>query len=51
MTVEGWWSSMPGGSLVMVWRDTAQPGEIAIRSLGSRRYEPIEIDGLILVRS
>lgn len=50
-TLSSWWSTMPGGSLVMLWRDKDAPGEIALLTLGTRRYEPVEIDGMILMRS
>ena len=46
----GWWDGIPGGSILLVWRDDTQPGGLGLRSLGMPPRELADIDGLLLVR-
>jgi CRISPR-associated protein Cas2 len=46
----GWWDGMPGGSILLVWRDDTQPSGLGLRSLGMPPRELTDVDGLLLVR-
>lgn len=45
-----WYSEEPGGSVVIVWRDTSQTGEVGIETLGVPPKELVELDGLWVTR-
>lgn len=47
--LEDWWKSMPGGSIVMISRDTLAPGGVSMRSLGIPKREWAELDGALVV--
>lgn len=48
--VEDWWASMPGGSVVLLWKDDAAAGHLALRTLGLPPRELSDLDGALLVR-
>lgn len=48
--VSGWWGGMPGGSLMLVWKDDAAPGRLGLRTLGLPARELADIDGVLVVR-
>lgn len=48
--LEGWWQGLPGGSVLMVWRDDAAPGRLGTRSLGLPPRELADVDGVLVVR-
>jgi len=48
--LEGWWPDMPGGSILLIWKDDAAPGRLALRSLGMPRRDLCDLDGALLVR-
>ena len=31
--LSGWWDAIPGGSIVLVWRDEAAPGRLGLERL------------------
>jgi len=45
-----WWPSMPGGSVVMAWRDTAASSGLSIEVLGLPPVTLADLDGLLVVR-
>lgn len=45
-----WWSGMPGGSIVLTWRDNAASGRLGILTLGLPKRTLGELDGALLVR-
>ena len=45
-----WHGQIPGGSLVMVWRDMNEVGGIGIAHLGTPSRELVEMDGMWLTR-
>ncbi len=45
-----WWEAVPGGSVLMVWRDDAAPGRLGLVSLGLPPRPLIDVDGVLLVR-
>jgi len=45
-----WHEAEPHGSIVMVWRDMNETGNVGIANLGSPPRELVEIDGLWLTK-
>lgn len=48
--VSGWWHSLGNGSLVLVWRDKAAPGNLNIETLGEAPKKIVDADGVLLVK-
>lgn len=48
--LSGWWSAIPGGSIVMVWRDEGAPGRLGLLTLGLPVRELADLDGMLTVR-
>ena len=48
--VSDWWTAMPGGSILFVWKDDAASGRLGLRSLGLPPRELSDLDGALLVR-
>ncbi len=48
--LNGWWQAVPGGSVLMVWRDDTAPGRLGLLSLGLPPRQLMDIDGVLLVR-
>jgi CRISPR-associated protein Cas2 len=46
----GWWDAMPGGSMVLTWRDDTAPGRLGLVTWGMPRRELVKLDGALLVR-
>ena len=47
--LDGWWSGVPGGSIVLTWRDDAAPGRLGLLTLGLPKRTLVELDGALLV--
>lgn len=47
--LETWWSSLPGGSVVMVWKDGTTPSGLGLAVLGLPPVHLIDLDGLLVV--
>lgn len=45
-----WHREEPSGSVVMVWRDTSQTGNVGFQTLGTPPKELVELDGLWITR-
>ena len=45
-----WWIDMPGGSVLLVWKDDGAPGRLSLRALGLPPRELSDLDGALLVR-
>ena len=45
-----WWSAMPGGSVVMTWRDRSATGDLGLAMLGTPPVELADLDGVLVVR-
>lgn len=45
-----WWASMPGGSLVMSWKDNAATSGLGLEVLGLPPVSLVDLDGLLVVR-
>jgi CRISPR-associated protein Cas2 len=45
-----WWDQVPGGSVVLTWRDDSYPGRLGLLTLGLPRRELVDLDGALLVR-
>jgi CRISPR-associated protein Cas2 len=48
--LSGWWDGMPGGSLMIVWKDDSSPGCLGILTLGLPPRSLTDLDGVLLVR-
>jgi CRISPR-associated protein Cas2 len=47
----GWWDGMPGGSILLVWRDDNAAGRLGIQSLGLPVRTLADLDGVLLVNN
>jgi CRISPR-associated protein Cas2 len=45
-----WWAEVPGGSLLMVWKDNEAPGRLGVLSLGAPSRELADLDGLLVTK-
>jgi CRISPR-associated protein Cas2 len=48
--VSDWWAAMPGGALLLIWKDDAAPGRLGLCVLGLPPRELSDLDGALLVR-
>jgi CRISPR-associated protein Cas2 len=48
--LSGWWSAVPGGSIVVIWRDDGAPGRLGLMTLGLPVRELADLDGVLAVR-
>src|SRR6516225_3446798 len=48
--LSGWWSAVPGGSIVMIWRDDNAAGRLGLMTLGLPVRELADLDGVLTVR-
>ncbi len=48
--ISGWWDSMPGGSIIMGWKDDAAPGRLGVLTLGMPPRTLADLDGAMVVR-
>jgi CRISPR-associated protein Cas2 len=44
-----WWDGMPGGSIVLAWKDDAAPGRLGLSTLGLPPRTLADLDGVLLV--
>lgn len=44
-----WWGGMPGGSVVMAWRDTAAAGGLGLTMLGTPPVTLADLEGVLVV--
>ena len=44
-----WWDGMPGGSIVLAWKDDAAPGRLGLLTLGLPPRTLADLDGVLLV--
>lgn len=45
-----WWGSVPGGSVLMAWKDDAASGRLGLLTLGLPAVQLAEVEGALLVR-
>lgn len=48
--LEDWWGSLPGGSVIMTWKDNAAPGGLGLAVLGLPPVRLADLDGVLVVR-
>ncbi len=48
--LSGWWDGLPGGSILVVWRDDGAPGRLGLLTLGLPVRELADLDGILTVR-
>lgn len=44
-----WWAGVPGGSIVMAWRDPAATGGLGLALLGTPPVSLADLDGVLVV--
>ena len=44
-----WWLALPGGSIVLAWKDDNAPGRLGIASLGIPVRKLADFDGVLVV--
>jgi CRISPR-associated protein Cas2 len=44
-----WWQALPGGSIVMAWKDDKAAGQLGIQTLGIPPRELSDVDGVLVV--
>ena len=47
--LEDWWASLPGGSIVMTWKDGTASGGLGLAALGLPPVKLVDLDGLLVV--
>lgn len=47
--LSSWWDGVPGGSILLIWRDDNAPGRLGILSLGLPVRTLADLDGVLLV--
>ena len=47
--LDGWWSGLPGGSVVLSWRDNGASSRLGILTLGLPKRTLIELDCALLL--
>jgi CRISPR-associated protein Cas2 len=45
-----WWSTKPGGSIIMVWKDEHAAGRLGVTSLGEPSRQLADIDGVLVTK-
>jgi len=45
-----WWATMPGGSVVLIWRDTSAAGDLGLAMLGTPPVDLADLDGVLVAR-
>jgi CRISPR-associated protein Cas2 len=48
--LSSWWDGMPGGSVMLVWKDATAPGSLGLLTLGLPARTLADLDGVLLVR-
>jgi CRISPR-associated protein Cas2 len=48
--LEGWWSHLRRGAVVMVWREPSAVGGLGISTLGEPPKEIVDADGVLLLK-
>lgn len=48
--LSGWWDDIPGGSLMLVWKDETAAGRLGLLTLGLPPRTLADLDGILLVR-
>lgn len=49
--LSAWWSAVPGGSVVMTWRDGSAAGGLGLAMLGTPPVALADLDGVLVVRT
>jgi CRISPR-associated endoribonuclease Cas2 subtype I-E len=45
-----WWDGMPGGSIILAWKNDVAPGRLGLLTLGLPPRTLADLDGVLLVR-
>jgi CRISPR-associated protein Cas2 len=46
--VSAWWEGMPGGSILLTWRDDKAAGQLGLQTLGLPPRKLVDLDGVLL---
>lgn len=47
--LSNWWDGMPGGSIILTWKDDTAPGRLGVLTLGMPPRTLADLDGVLLV--
>ena len=50
VVLSSWWDGMPGGSIMMGWKDDTASGRLGVLTLGLPPRELVDLDGVLLIR-
>jgi CRISPR-associated protein Cas2 len=45
-----WWSTLPGGSIIVAWKDSAATSGLGMNALGIPPVDLVDLDGVMVVR-
>jgi CRISPR-associated protein Cas2 len=49
VVLEEWWRDLPGGSILMTWKDDTKPGRLGLAVLGLPPVRLSDVEGSLLV--
>lgn len=47
--LSGWWGEMPGGSILVAWKDEQAAGRLGLLTLGLPPRDLVDLDGVLVV--
>jgi CRISPR-associated protein Cas2 len=50
VVLSDWWVTLPGGSILMVWKDDQAPGRLGVSSLGIPSRKLADLDGVLVTQ-
>jgi CRISPR-associated protein Cas2 len=50
IVLSDWWTNLPGGSIVMAWKDDAAAGRLALFTLGLPPVTLADVNGILMMR-
>lgn len=48
--LSGWWSTVPGGSIIVAWKDSAATSGLGMNALGIPPVDLVDLDGVMVVK-
>jgi len=45
-----WWATLPGGSIIMVWKDDQAAGRLGVSSIGVPSRRLADLDGVLVTQ-
>lgn len=47
--LSGWWSALPGGAIILAWKDEKAPSRLGLSTLGLPPGRLADVEGVLLV--